>query len=279
MTNYDDTAQILRRTTAVLTAPALVPTAASVLAAADRRRDRRRALTVGVSACVAAAVLLATDLVLLDRRETLSPAGGRGTASAVPSPARVPFRPEYTGSRPELGQAPSPLSVIDGDRIATGGTEPPADPQDLLAQVQIGQTVHALFGIRKNGRRCALTGLKRPSYSQIAATACPSGGDAPPLSEQPVTVIGDGPGRMPSPEVSPGVIYGGVPAGTRYVRLERPGTVTVTVEAYDAGDAYDHRAYFAARWNLQETVAPTVVTALTGSGEVVAQAQAGGRQN
>ena len=249
---------LLQRAADALTGSSPAPPAASLLRAADARRDRRRAAVVAAAAAVAGAVF-AVGAVLPTGPDALGPAGGPTAPPQEPSAAP---RAPYTGTGPELGQADGPLPVTEGDRIAAGGAPPPSDPRDLLAQADLGSVTVALFGFRQQGQLCTVFALKRPAFSQSLATEC--GQSGAPLSEAALDVRGESPAGQTA-GATPAATYGGVPAGTRRVRLERAGGPALTVDAYDAGDAYDRRVYFAAAWNLRGG-APTTVTAFSASG-------------
>jgi hypothetical protein len=258
--NDDATATLLlQRAADALAGHAPAPPAASLLAAANARRDRRRATVVAVAAAVAGAVF-AVGAVLPSGPDALGPA--QDSTAPPQEPSAAP-RPPYTGTGPELGQADGPLSVAEGDRIAAGGDAPPPDQRDLLAQADLGGVVAALFGFREQGQLCAVFALKRPAFSQSLATECGRDGSVP-LSEAPLAIRGDSPAR-PAAGATPAATYGGLPAGTRRVRLERPGQLALVVDAFDAGDAYGRRAYFAAAWDLRGDEA-TTVTAFSASG-------------
>lgn len=253
------TALLLQRAADALTASSPAPPAASLLAAADARRDRRRAAALVAAAAVTGAAF-SVGAVLPPGPDALGPAR---SATAPPQEPSAPPRAPYTGTGPELGQTDGPLSVAEGDRIAAGGAPPPSDPRDLLAQAELGSVTAALFGFRQQGQMCAVFALKRPAFSQSLATECGQDGSAP-LARADLDVRGDSPGR-PAAGATPAATYGGAPRGTRRVRLERPDGPAITVDAYDAGEAYNRRAYFAAAWDLQGDE-PTTVTAFSAEG-------------
>lgn len=199
---------------------------------------------------------------------------GMAALVAQQSPARVPVRTAYAGAAAELGSEAVPVtasgrSLFQGDAASGGPVR-----ADLLARLTTVAGEGVLLGhLNDDGRFCVGFGYLPPSRNVGLATDCSSDG-FPPLADGDIVLAGFGPAIATVSGVDqPPVLYGGAPPGTRTVELSSPDGQRARVPARDGGDRYNHRAYFAAVWDLGD--GGLVVRALAEDGTVLAREERG----
>lgn len=153
------------------------------------------------------------------------------------------------------------------------GTPPPLptiiEPKrvDVLARLRLGrdETLYTV-GYPQGPNRCVMQFLQDFSGESPAGRGggggCGPAGqpESPPIQIQRSSSAGTGePGEQ--------LISGSAPAGTVRILLTAAGVPEQSVEAYDSGPRWEHRAYFIADW---PAAAPTTVRAVDADGRTLA---------
>lgn len=230
--------------------PPLAATAVAMSPAASRDRVARHLL---LPVAAAAAVLAVASVAFVLQQ------------------ADTGVRTEFAGASPELGTIDATgllqLRAFGPDQGDLGAPEGRAD---LLARVTTRTGDGVLFAQPLDDEQvCISFAYLPPATNNSGGLHCWREPDPAPFDREPITVVGQGPAGSPGGIKTPPVTYGAAPAGTRAVELSGGSRDSVQVPARDAGDAYGHRAYFTAPWDL--TTGSTLLRALDGEGRELAR--------
>lgn len=219
-----------------------------------RRRRQRGSLGIPpawVPYAAVASVVLAVVGIAVGPRLLADRAAG-------PPPLQVSF----AGGDPELGTVPYP-----GPSVLAYQEDIPhvGDPAALLATTTTRLGTARLIGFTgKDGARCQAQYYVEGRSNGSGAKCSPAGRPQP----DDVRIELGGQTSGASGEIKdPPLRYGYAPAGTRIVEFTSPGIETVRAPARDAGQAYEHRAYYLTSFPL---FVEGTARALTADGRVLA---------